>query len=46
MFLECAAAAEADDLVTGNLRHSPESWGRTRVVNAREELDLIAGAAR
>lgn len=39
--LECAEAAEADYLVTGNKRHFPKSWGTTHVVNARELLDLI-----
>jgi putative PIN family toxin of toxin-antitoxin system len=34
-FLECAAAAGAAYLVTGNLRHYPAEWAGTRVVNAR-----------
>jgi len=34
-FLECAEAAGAEFLITGNLRHYPENWGRTRIVNAR-----------
>jgi len=34
-FLECAAAAGARYLVTGNLRHYPAEWGGTIVVNAR-----------
>ncbi len=34
-FLECAAAAEAAFLVTGNLRHYPAEFGCTRMVNAR-----------
>jgi putative PIN family toxin of toxin-antitoxin system len=37
-FLECAEAADADYLVTGNKRHFPAQWLRTRVVNARELL--------
>ena len=28
-FLECAEAADADSLVTGNKRHFPKSWGKT-----------------
>lgn len=40
-FLECADAAEADYLVTGNTRHFPKSWGKTKVVNARELLEII-----
>jgi len=34
-FLECGEASGADFLITGNLRHYPEMWGKTRVVNAR-----------
>jgi putative PIN family toxin of toxin-antitoxin system len=34
-FLECALSARADFLVTGNLRHYPEIFGTTRIVNAR-----------
>lgn len=41
-FLECAEAAQADYLITGNLRHFPKRWGRTLVVNAREFIELIA----
>lgn len=40
-FLECAEAAAADYLVTGNKRHFPKQWGRTKVVNARELLEII-----
>ena len=41
-FLECAEAAGADSLVTGNKRHFPKRWGTTLVVNARELVeDLI-----
>ncbi len=32
VFLECAEAAEANYLVTGNLRHFPPRWNNTRVV--------------
>ena len=35
-FLECALAAEADYLITGNLRHFPATCGTTRIVNARQ----------
>ncbi len=41
-FLECAEAAQADYLVTGNKRHFPERWGKTVVVNARELLEMIS----
>jgi putative PIN family toxin of toxin-antitoxin system len=37
-FLECAEAAEADFLITGNLRHFPATHGITRIVNARTFL--------
>lgn len=40
-FLECAEAARADFLVTGNKKHFPENWKGTRVVNARELLNLL-----
>jgi uncharacterized protein len=39
-FLECAAAAEAEFLVSGNLRHYPPAWGDTRIVNARGFFEL------
>ena len=43
IFLECAEAAEAEYLVTGNLRHFPTSSGVTRIVTARWLLDIVAG---
>ena len=42
-FLECAEAASADFLVTGNKRHFPKQWKKTKVVNAREFLEIIEG---
>jgi len=39
-FLECADAAHAEFLITGNLRHYPEVWGAARIVNARTFLSL------
>jgi putative PIN family toxin of toxin-antitoxin system len=39
-FLECAAAAGADYLITGNKRHFPKRWGKTKAVNAREFLEI------
>lgn len=41
IFLECAQAAQADYLVTGNLRDFPEAWEGTRVLTPRRFLDLI-----
>jgi predicted nucleic acid-binding protein len=43
--LECAAAAEADYLVTGNFRHFPSWWMKTRIVTPRLFLDLLSGEA-
>ena len=40
-FLECADAAKADYLVTGNLRHFPKEWKTTKVVTARELIHAI-----
>ena len=41
-FLQCAVAALADYIVTGNKRHFPESsYGVTRIVSAGELLDQI-----
>ena len=42
MFLECADAARADYLITGNLRHFPRYWKRTKVITSREFLSVIA----
>jgi putative PIN family toxin of toxin-antitoxin system len=41
-FIACAASSGADYLVTGNLRHFPPCWGRTRAVNARQFLAELA----
>lgn len=40
-FLECADAARADYLVTGNLRHFPREWKTTRVITARELIAAV-----
>jgi uncharacterized protein len=37
--LECAEAAKADYLITGNKRHFPKQWRQTLIVNARELLE-------
>jgi putative PIN family toxin of toxin-antitoxin system len=42
IFLECADAARADYLVTGNSRHFPKFWKRTKIINSREFLNVIA----
>jgi len=41
-FLECADAARADYLVTGNQRHFPEFWKKTKVISPREFIDIVA----
>lgn len=45
-FLECAEAASAHFLLTGNRRHFPESWKKTRVIGAREFVELMIDAER
>ena len=40
-FIECADAARADYLVTGNVRHFPRFWKTTKVVTSREFLTLV-----
>ncbi len=42
MFLECAEAARADYLVTGNLRHFPRFWRQTKIITSRQFLTLAA----
>jgi uncharacterized protein len=42
MFIECADAARADYLVTGNLRHFPRFWKKTKVISSSEFLNLVA----
>jgi uncharacterized protein len=41
-FLECADAARADYLVTGNQRHFPKFWKRTKVIAPREFISIAA----
>lgn len=42
MFVECADAARADYLVTGNLKHFPTFWKSTKVITARDFVTLVA----
>lgn len=42
MFVECADAAGADYLITGNIRHFPRYWKRTKIITSREFLNLTA----
>jgi putative PIN family toxin of toxin-antitoxin system len=42
MFIECADAARADYLVTGNQRHFPKFWKKTKIITSSEFLSVIA----
>jgi putative PIN family toxin of toxin-antitoxin system len=42
MFLECADAARADYLITGNQKHFPKFWKKTKIVSSREFVSLAA----
>lgn len=42
IFLECADAARADFLVTGNRKHFPVYWKSTKIVSPREFVSLAA----
>lgn len=42
IFLECADAAGADYLVTGNQKHFPRFWKKTKVITSREFISLAA----
>jgi len=42
IFLECADAARADYLITGNQRHFPKFWKKTKVINSRDFLSVVA----
>jgi len=41
-FLECADAARADYLITGNQRHFPRFWKNTKIITSREFVGLVA----
>jgi putative PIN family toxin of toxin-antitoxin system len=42
MFVECADAARADYLITGNRRHFPAFWKNTKIITSTEFLSIIA----
>jgi putative PIN family toxin of toxin-antitoxin system len=42
VFLECADAARADYLITGNQKHFPRFWKKTKIVTTREFISLAA----
>jgi putative PIN family toxin of toxin-antitoxin system len=41
-FYECAEEAGADYLVTGNIKHFPKDYKTTKVVTARQMIELLA----
>jgi uncharacterized protein len=41
-FLECADAARADYLITGNQRHFPKFWKQTKIITSREFIGIAA----
>ena len=41
-FLECADAARADSLITGNRRHFPEFWKLIKGITSREFIGIVA----
>jgi putative PIN family toxin of toxin-antitoxin system len=42
IFVECADAARADFLITGNRKHFPAFWKSTKTVTPREFVSLVA----
>lgn len=42
MFLECADSARADYLITGNQRHFPTFWKKTKIISARDFIALTS----
>ena len=42
MFIECADAARADYLITGNQKHFPKFWKKTKIITSREFISLTA----
>jgi putative PIN family toxin of toxin-antitoxin system len=42
IFVECADAARADYLVTGNQKHFPRFWKNTKVITSRDFINLAA----
>ena len=41
IFLECADAARADYLITGNQRHFPKFWKKTKIISSRELIGIV-----
>lgn len=41
IFLECADASRADYLITGNQRHFPKFWKKTKIISSREFIAIV-----
>jgi uncharacterized protein len=41
IFLECVDAARADYLITGNPRHFPKFWKKTKIITSREFIGIV-----
>ena len=42
IFVECADAARADYLITGNRKHFPAFWKSTKIITSREFIGIAA----
>lgn len=42
IFVECADAARADYLITGNQRHFPAFWKSTKIISSKDFLEIIS----
>jgi uncharacterized protein len=42
VFLECADKVGADYLITGNSRHFPKFWKKTKIISSREFVSIVA----
>jgi putative PIN family toxin of toxin-antitoxin system len=42
IFVACADIARADYLVTGNPRHFPKFWKKTKIITSREFIGIVA----
>ena len=42
LFIECADAARADFLITGNRKHFPAFWKNTKIITPREFVNLVS----
>jgi predicted nucleic acid-binding protein len=45
-FYECAEAASADCIVTGNRKHFPKPHKNVRIIGARQLLNLLSAAEK